>query len=70
MSASVVGQQSHYVQHYLFQHNLWLAGLRADALERLHSADSVEKLEGYASGPIFRGHSTLAEVAIVDPGSI
>jgi len=33
-------------------------------------ADSVEKLHGLALGPVRRGHSTLGEVAIVDPGSI
>jgi hypothetical protein len=43
---------------------------KADVREWPHLAYSVEKLEGPASGPVFRGHSTLAEVAIVDPGSI
>jgi hypothetical protein len=32
--------------------------------------DSVEKLGMHSAGPVLRGHSTLAEVAIVDPGSI
>jgi len=32
--------------------------------------DSVEKLERLAARPVFRGHSTLGEVAIVDPASI
>jgi len=30
----------------------------------------VEKLRGVAGGPVLGGHSTLAEVAIVNPGSI
>jgi hypothetical protein len=32
--------------------------------------DSVEKLEELGLEPVLRGHSTLAEVSIVDPGSI
>ena len=39
-------------------------------LGRRLAADSVEKLEGLASGLVLGGHSTLDEVAIVDPGSI
>ena len=40
------------------------------AMGGLLLADSVEKLHGLALGPVRRGHSTLGEVAIVDPGSI
>jgi hypothetical protein len=42
----------------------------ADFHELQLLADFVEKLEGLASGPVFRGHSTLGELAIVDSGSI
>ena len=38
--------------------------------ELTQSADSVEKLHGLTLGPVRRGHSTLGEVAIVDPESI
>jgi len=56
--------------HVEGQSNDSFRGNRREIFGRRLWVDSVEKLERLAARPVFRGHSTLGEVAIVDPASI